>query len=191
MIIFTVSVVIASSSCLAGTTTTDGARRDPEEGVVYLNVNKAAACNGTVTGWRYCFDPDDDPQQQLIIAMYRPQLNGTYKLIPGSYRQLDEGFEESYTCRNITLQPSEYFTVQENDVVAFCEEISTQRIEIYFQTSRRSDTVSFWIAGGCSESTISHTEVPLERERREFLLTANIGEIMTHAYYKYTNTWNS
>ena len=158
---------------------------------MYLNLNKAAACNGTVTGWRYCFDPDDDQQQQLIIAMYRPQQNGTYKLIPGSYRQLDEGLEESYTCRNITLQTSEYFTVQENDVVAFCEEINTPRIEIYFRTPPRSDTVSFWIARGCSESTISHTEVPSERERREFLLAANIGEIMTHAYYKYTNTWNS
>ena len=33
----------------------------------------------------------------------------------------------------ITLQPSEYCTIQENDVVAFCEEVDTLCVEIYLR----------------------------------------------------------
>ena len=63
--VYSVRVVIfsagtASSSCVAGTTTTNGERERPDEGRVYLNVNETATCNGTVTGWHYCFHPDDD-----------------------------------------------------------------------------------------------------------------------------------
>ena len=29
-----------------------------------------------------------DPPYALVLAMYRPQQNGTYQLVPGSYYQL-------------------------------------------------------------------------------------------------------
>ena len=166
-----------AASCPAGTTAydPDGRRENPGEGRVYLNLNEVATCNGTVYGWRYCFDPDDDMEQQLIIAMYRPQQNGTYQLVPGSYRQLNEGFFESFTCRNITLQPSEFFTVQENDVVAFCEEVETSRVEIYL--AQRGTSLWYWDAGGCSESSISFTGRPSRQRDRVFLLSAFVGEI--------------
>ena len=56
--------------------------RNPAEGFIYLNTNKVAMCNGTVYGWRYCFDDDDDePPLELVVAMYRPQRDGTFRLI--------------------------------------------------------------------------------------------------------------
>ena len=65
-------------------------------------------------------------------------------------------------------------------MVAFCEEIDTTRIEIYFDTDSESDEVFYWDAGGCSESTISNTGIPFSVREREFVLAANIGKISAH-----------
>ena len=153
-----------------------GQTERPREGRVYLNLDKVAMCNGTVYGWRYCFDPDDDePPQELVVAMYRPQQNGTYQLVPGSYYELRvEEALDSFTCRNITLQPSEYFTVQQSDVVAFCEKIDTSRVELYFLQS--GSAVWRWNSGSCSELRILSTATLSRIKDRVFLLSAFIGE---------------
>ena len=177
---------MVTASCPAGTTAYDpdvNVRRGPEEGRVYLNLNEVATCNGSVYGWRYCFGLKNDGQQQLIIAMYRPQQNGTYKLVPGSYNQLNEGVVDSFACRNITLQSSERFTVQENDVVAFCEEVGASHIEVFFEQD--GDSLKYWDAGGCSELSISFTGIPSEQENHVFLLSALIGEVHAHMHHVY------
>ena len=149
-------------------------RSDPQEGRVYLNLDQKAMCNGTVYGWRYCFDPDDDEKNELILAMYRPQQNGRYQLISGSYYELRLGHYEDFTCRNISLTPSEYFTVQQNDVVAFCEELGTPRVEVFF--SKPGGKVWRWNAGGCSEQNITNSKIPRRSNGRVFLLKAFISE---------------
>ena len=141
---------------------------------MYLNLDEEAMCSGTVYGWRYCFDPDDDEENELVLAMYRPQQNGTYQLVPGSYYELRLGLFSSFTCRNITLAPSEYFTIQQNDVVAFCERINKYNVEFFF--SHTGGRVWHWSAGGCSNSTITVTGIPIEVNDRAFLLEAYIGK---------------
>ena len=42
---------------------------------MYLNLDQKAMCSGTVYGWRYCFDPDDGEENELVLAMYRRQPN--------------------------------------------------------------------------------------------------------------------
>ena len=147
---------------------------DPEEGYVYLNLEEEAMCNGTVRRWRYCFDPDDDDNNQLVLAMYRPQQNGTYQLVPGSYYELELGHRNSFACKNINLKHNEQFTVQQNDVVAFCEKIDTTRVEVFF--SKPGGRVWHWDAGGCSEQGIESTSVLSPSDGSVFLLKAFIGE---------------
>ena len=153
-------------------------RRSPEEGHVYLNMNEPAVCNGTVYGWRYCFDPDDDdPPHALVLAMYRPQQNGTYQLVPGSYYPLtvEEDIINSFSCRSTMLEPSEYFTVHEKDVVAFCEPLDKTRVEVFFE--RRRNSLMHWNGEGCSESQIMFSPSQLSKEdERIFLLSALIGK---------------
>ena len=153
-------------------------RISPEEGHVYLNMNEPAVCNGTVFGWRYCYDQDGAPphDQALVLAMYRPQQNGSYQLVPGSYYQLTiEEDLDRFSCRSTTLEPSEYFTVQENDVVAFCEPLMTLRVDIFFARFRSS--LQLWNAGGCSESQITSSPLQLSNSNnRVFLLSAIISK---------------
>ena len=89
--------------------------------------------------------------------------------MPGSryLLSLEENFD-SFTCRDMNLEPSEQFTVQENDVVAFCEEID----RLHFL--KPGSTLMQWDAGGCSESRILSTGIPSQRIDRVFLLSAFI-----------------
>ena len=151
--------------------------RDPGEGRVYLNLDEEASCSGTVYGWRYCFDDNNDPPQEMVLAMYRPQQDGTYQLVPGSYYELRVEEEvNSFACRNITLQPSEHFPVQQGDVVAICRKDNTRRVELYFRQSDR--TLSSWDPGMCSEASImsSSTYTLSRRDSRVFLLSAFISK---------------
>ena len=167
----------AAGTCSAGTTSTTGIgdTRDPRNRHVHINLNEAASCNGTVYGWSYCFQPfDDDRTQELAIAMYRPdQSSGTYSLVEGSYYELtiDSNNVDSIMCRNISLQLSESFAVQENDVVGFCEEMDTL---LYFEKSGSS--LWRWNAGGCSESSVSSSDGLSRRNDRTFLISALIGK---------------
>ena len=98
-----------------------------------MNLEDVSPCTGTVYGWHYCFDPDDDsPPRGIVLAMYSQKK---YQLVPGSYYELRVNEEvESFTCRNITMDPSEYFSVQEGDVVAICREVEADNlVELYFE----------------------------------------------------------
>ena len=166
----------AAQTCRAGTSTASsiGDTRDPWNGWVHLNLDQVATCNGTVQGWSYCFEPfDSNPTQPLIIAMYRWQpSNGTYTLVQGSYHQLTiDNNVDSLTCRNLSLQPSERFTVQENDVVAFCEFLDTFW---YFETSEGS--LWMWNAGGCSEQAITSGRPWFRLSNSAFIISALIGK---------------
>ena len=106
--------------------------------------------------------------------MYRPnQSSGTYSLVEGSYYELtiDSNNVDSMTCRNISLQPSEGFAVQENDVVGFCEEMDTL---LYFE--RSGSSLWRWNARGCSESSVSSSSELSERDDQIFLISALIGK---------------
>ena len=166
----------AAQTCRAGTSTASsiGDTRNPRDDCVHLNLDQVATCNGTVQGWSYCFEPlDSNPTQDLIIAMYRRQpSNGTYTLVQGSYHQLTiDNNVDQLTCRNLSLQPSERFTVQENDVVAFCDFLDTFR---YFETSEGS--LWRWIAGSCSEQAITFSGSLLRLSNRAFIISALIGK---------------
>ena len=152
-----------------------GSRRNPFDGYVYLNLRDKALCSGTVYAWRCCFIAStDEPPLELVLAMYRPQSSGFYQLVPGSryHLQFFETFD-SFTCRDIVLQPSEYFTVQENDVVAFCEEFNINRVQVYL--SEPGSSVWHWNAGGCSESSLSLTGTLTQMTDRVFMISAYIG----------------
>ena len=152
-----------------------GSRRNPFDGHVYLNLRDKAVCGGTVYAWRCCFIAStDEPPLELVLAMYRPQPNGSYLLVPGSHYQLQlfETFD-TFTCRDVFLQPAEYFRVQENDVVAFCEDFNINRVQVYL--SEPGTSVWRWDAGGCSESSISLSSSLTQMTDRVFMISAYIG----------------
>ena len=60
---------------------------------------------------------------------------------------------ESFTCRNVTLDPSEYFSVQKGDVVAICRDIEADYLlELYFEL--QGYDLWYWQLGSCSETSM-------------------------------------
>ena len=125
-------------------------------------------CNGRVYGWNYCLRPRSSTRE-LKVAMYRLQPNGTYRQVEGSYYELriESG---AYTCGNISLQPSERFSVQQGDVVGFCEERDT----VWYH-EKPGSLLLYWDASGCSE-LLSNGTVLSERKDRALFLSALIGK---------------
>ena len=157
-------------------------RRYPTLGRLYVNLEEESPCAGTVYGWHYCFDPDNDsPPRGIVLAMYSQREDGSYQLVPGSYYVLRVNEEvESFTCRNITLEPSEYFSVQEGDVVAICREVEVDNVVELFSELQGHDLL-FWQPGSCSETSIvslnsSPSDSPSERPDRVMLLSAYISK---------------
>ena len=146
------------------------------EGRVFLDLNNRAEASGTVYRWTYCYSADGDPPPyELVIAMYRRQQNGSYQLVPGSYRQLrvTTPLGNSFDCQDIDLQTSEYFSVQTNDVVAVCEPINVTRFELFFFDPTAS--LSGWNAGSCSSNRITTSGI-LSTTQTTILLRASISK---------------
>ena len=159
-------------------------RQYPIPGRLYMNLEEVSPCAGTVYGWHYCFDPDNDsPPHGIVLAMYSQKRNNSYQLVPGSYYELWVSEEvESFTCRNITLEPSEYFSVQEGDVVAICRNVEVDNvIQLYFKLQYHD--VWYWQPGSCSETSIMSPSSFRLRPDRVMLLSAYISkslEYITH-----------
>ena len=153
-------------------------RRYPRLGQLHMNLEDVSPCIGTVYGWHYCFDPDDDsPPRGIALAMYSQKGNNSYQLVPGSYYELRVSEEvESFTCHNITLDPSEYFSVQEGDVVAICREVDVANVvELYFEL--QGHDLWYWQLESCSETSIVSPNSNLFRMRnRVMLLSAYISK---------------
>ena len=184
---FAVSLGSTVSSIVGSTTSSSSIiddRQGPTEGRVYLNLNNGTRTSGTVYSWTYCYSADGDPPPyELVIAMYRPQPNGTYQLIPGSYQELriTTRLGSTFDCRDIDLETSDFFKVQPNDVVGVCEPFDSGRVEIFFSAP---DTFVSWDAGSCREDRISSSRSSLaESQGTIFLLRASISK----AHYQTIN----
>ena len=128
-------------------------KRNPSPSRLYMNLEEVSSCAGTVYGWHYCFDTDGaSPPRGIVLAMYSQTEDNSYQLVPGSYYELRVNEEVvSFTCHNITLDPSEYFSVQEGDVVAICRDIEAESVvELYFGLPGHG--LQYWKPGSCSET---------------------------------------
>ena len=115
----------------AGDEGTVGLRRDPDNNEVYIDTVDSAPCAGTVYGWRFCSHPISDPGASVQMSMYRSEGDNRYQLVSGSLYQLTlQENISSYTCLDRLLEESEYFSVEEGDMVAACWS-EENRVEIF------------------------------------------------------------
>ena len=152
--------------------------RYPRLGQLHMNLEDVSPCAGTVYGWHYCFDPDGvSPPYDMVLAMYSQTEDNSYQLVPGSYYELRVNEEvEFFTCQNITLDPSEYFGVQEGDVVAVCREAGVENVaRLYFEL--QGHDLWYWQSQSCSEtSMVSPNSDLFRRHDWVLLLSAYISK---------------
>lgn len=153
----------------------NGNQRIPASSTLYINYMDTSPCAGTVYGWHYCSNPTSgDAPFHVQLSMYRKVPDNNYQLVSGSRYQLT--VEESidfYTCQDRFLDPVEYFSVEQGDMVAACWSDSSSRVELFAMNTTQRRIFS---GGNCVQELID--EGSLRRPRRILLLSAYISKCM-------------
>ena len=149
----------------------------PEPTHVYMNIEDRAPCPGIVYAWHYCsFPTSGEALFHVFLAMYHMGAD-TYELVNGSLYSLTvEGNIPSFTCQNVSLDPSEQFAVQEGDMVATCWSENVSRVEMFgFKWGR---ALAYWSSVLCSQESMStlSTSGKMSRPRRTLLLFPYISK---------------
>ena len=119
----------------------------------------AAACNGTVYAWHYCYY-DENSETNLEAAFGAFSFSDrVYTLREGSYKLLHLDTRiTSFTCDTLELDPSEYFQIQVGDRVGACLRHSgdIDYLDIVYDTFILR-LVDVWSQsdGGCTETDMA------------------------------------
>ena len=98
----------------------------------YLNTDRSAPCNGTITRFGYCYygrDDDSDNTYQVLVSLYRPVAGNGYinilanavsiiKQTPRFQFPPADALLLGFNCDSIELEES--VQVQEGDVIGVC-----------------------------------------------------------------------
>jgi len=95
---------------------------------LYLNIKETSQCNGTVTGWNFCFYNAKTSQgvDSLLgvkfIVYRRTATSRVFTAVPNSMYDLGVNGTDlpMQGCSNVTLSQSQQFQILENDIIAAC-----------------------------------------------------------------------
>ena len=110
-----------TETCQVGEHGVQQVREWARRNTVYINTIDPASCDGVVYGWRLCFR-SAIAGAVIRMSMYRRAGEGdSYHLVNGSVYELTlQSRISSYTCNDRFLDESEYFSVEQGDMVAAC-----------------------------------------------------------------------
>lgn len=172
-----------------------------ESAHVYINIADPVQCSGRVYAWHLCPFLESDTEQsglegddvqsgsfELVLAMYRLQ-NDNLIIVKKSYHELSvENFDGD--CLYVPLESSEWFDVNEGDMVAACwydeeeeevEEGNDIRIELAVHRDDK-DIAEFEhdFVQSCSKSQIQllHDDALDTIDDQTLLLTAYISKAL-------------
>ena len=142
---------------------------------LYINSVDTSPCAGTVYGWRYCSYPTSGAAPfHVQLSMYREIPDNHYQLVSGSSYQLTvEENIDSYTCQDRFLDPAEYFSVEQGDMVAACWNSSASKVELFVRNTTRRRV----LYGHCVQELIDENR--LGTPRVTLLLSAYISKCTT------------
>ena len=150
---------------------------------IYVNrrTQEEAKCSGTVYAWHYCYYPDNS-ETNLEVAFGVFSFTNMYTLRNGSYHLLHLDMRESvFTCDTLTLNPSEYFQIQEGDRVGAClkQNGNVDYLDILRHRNRR---VHSWESdGSCTESDVAISPIITNSHRQDRMLHlyVDISKLLT------------
>ena len=102
-------------------------KREVTRAGLFLNFESPAQCNGTAKAWQYCYYGKDITDPFVFAAdfvVYRKtSLNSiVYERVAlkSVVKSPDDLQSTGFHCETVTLEQSEYFEVQEDDIIGAC-----------------------------------------------------------------------
>ena len=136
---YTVPSVSTQTCPVFGTDLTEKKQASPSRAGLFLNFESPAQCNGMARAWHYCYYGKDITDPFVFAAdfvVYRKtSLNSNvYERVAlkSVVKSPDELQSTGFHCETVTLEQSEYFEVQEDDIIGACliEDGTQTRINI-------------------------------------------------------------
>ena len=156
-----------------------------------MNFGAPAQCNATVSSWHYCYynrftddECDDAVSYTTKFLVYRQTGVSTYEPVPGSTKLVtlslrcpsDGGFQ----CRTVSLQQSEQFTIQKNDIVAACLMDSRPIRVVGYEIAGPSQNVYLYNANNYERCTTSQLQT-INTQNSDFTLRGGIYRLHLYA----------
>ena len=122
LLLFFFSLALNSSCPVFGSDVTQQLK-DYGQRSLFLNFQTPSQCSGTVIGWNFCFFRNQRSIGETLTAtvrVYRRQNDSIYLEVPNSQKNINIISEslQVFTCMSLPLKITEYFQIQENDIVA-------------------------------------------------------------------------
>ena len=105
-------------------------------GSIYFDLDHPAKCSGYISQLHYCYYAAnfngfvmDNPVHQAIIQIWRKDLNTRELHWVHEYelsQDTSQDNRDDFICRNETLKPKDYISIEENDVIGVTLPIHTQ-----------------------------------------------------------------
>ena len=105
-------------------------------GSIYFDLDHPAKCSGYISQLHYCYYAAnfngfvmDNPVHQAIIQIWRKDLNMRELHWVHEYelsQDTSQDNRDDFICRNETLKPKDYISIEENDVIGVTLPIHTQ-----------------------------------------------------------------
>ena len=114
-----------------------------------------AGCSGTVYAWHYCYYDDNSVTNLEVAFGVFSYSNKVYTLREGSYYLLHlDTRQTAFTCDTVTLDPLEYFEIQQGDRVGAClrqnGDIDYLNILGHDDNNNNNGRVHYWGSSGSS-----------------------------------------
>ena len=184
-----IAVISPLDSCPTFGSQADLFRKASLSSGLLLNFADTAQCNGTVTGWSYCFyrpqEVSDEPfAANFVVFRQDPSDPAMYSAVEGSMYSVEMSYSDvssSTSCRTITLSEGDQFRIEQNDVIGACfyaenhqplviaSELSSNNRHVYI-----SQDSNF---GDCREASFRSVDVTQNFNDRDWAvhLTAEVG----------------
>ena len=102
---------------------------------IYFDLDHPATCSGYISQLHYCYYATnfngfvrDNPVHQAIVQIWRENLNTGELYWVQEYelsQDTSQDNRDDFICRNETLKPNEYLSIEENDVIGVTLPIHT------------------------------------------------------------------
>ncbi len=160
---------------------------------VYFDLDHPAKCSGYISQLHYCYYATnfkgfvgDNPVHQAFVQIWREDSNTgelyrvhTYDLS----QDTSQDHRDDFICRNKTLKPNDYISIEENDVIGVTLPIHTLTPGPLQLISTNSTGFGLYLEP-LSSSSIKRVKVSSLMRHKELVLhlSADISELSQHTY---------
>ena len=146
---------------------------------LFLSVNSPSQCHGNVTQWNFCYRRSSSRSSTHSVQFMIYRQSGStllYDRLPSSLTVFKQNNLDRSSCMSISLDSTEQFEIQPNDVIGVCMKDQGSIHPLYVSSDTRDDAISVsGISDDCTDGQLSSLNFnSLSRQNVNYLLVETL-----------------